>query len=150
MFEEKEKRGKFLEEKAKSLGIYGPLFSEIEKKGFVKIKGRKITLEEVTAPVRPGKKIVFSSDTLPCERVVEEARNCDVLIHDSTYIDDEDRHGTYHTTVKEACEIASRANAKKLVLTHISQRYEEEDIMKEAEKYFTPVMVAHDFLEIEV
>lgn len=150
VFEEKEKRGKFLEEKAKSLGIYGPLFSEIEKKGFVKIQGRKITLEEVTAPVRPGKKIVFSSDTLPCERVVEEARDCDVLIHDSTYIDDEDRHGTYHTTVKEACEIASRAGAKKLVLTHLSQRYEEEDIIKEAEKYFTPVIVAHDFLEIEV
>lgn len=150
VFEEKEKRGKFLEEKAKSLGIHGRLFSEIERKGSIEIDGRKITLEEVTGPRRPGKKIVFSADTVPCEKVVQEARNCDILIHEGTYITDEDRSGTYHTTVKEACEIASKAGAKKLVLTHISQRYEDDEVLKEAEKHFAPVLVAHDFLEIDV
>jgi ribonuclease Z len=150
VFEEKEKRGKFLEEKAKSLGIHGRLFSEIEKNGFVKINGRKITLEEVTGPRRPGKKVVYSGDTVPCEAVVKNAESCDLLIHEGTYITDEDRHGTYHTTVKEACDIASQAGAHQLVLTHISQRYEDEDILREAQAYFNPVAVAHDFLEIEI
>lgn len=149
-FQEKEKRGRFLEEEARSLGIHGRLFSEIERDGFVIIEGKKITLEEVTGPRRPGKKIVFSSDTVPCPRVEEEARNCDILIHEGTYITDEDRHGTYHTTVKEACELALRSGARKLVLTHVSQRYEEEEVIQEAEQYFPDVVVAHDLLEIEL
>lgn len=150
VFQEKEKRGHFLEDKAKSLGIYGRLFTEIEKKGFIILDGKKITLKEVTGPKRPGKKIVYSADTVPCERVVKEAQDCDILIHEGTYIKDEDRHGTYHTTIKEACEIAAKAGAKKLVLTHISQRYEDEDVMKEAEKCSTPAVVAHDLLEITI
>ena len=149
-FQEHEKRGHFLEDKAKLLGIHGRLFSEIEEKGFLEIDGRKITLEEVTGPRRPGKKIVFSSDTLPCERILKEARKCDILIHEGTYIFDEDRFGTYHTTVKEACELASKAEAALLILTHISQRYEAEDVLNEAQKHFAPVVVAHDFLEIEL
>jgi len=150
VFEERVKRGRFLDDKARSMGIHGKLFTEIEEKGSVTIEGRKITLEEVTGPVRPGKKIVFSSDTLPCERVVKEARDCDLLVHEATYIFDEDRQGTYHTTVQEACEIACRARAKQLILTHVSQRYEEEDIIKEAQAYFEPVIVASDFLQIEL
>ncbi|MBU7025555.1 MAG: ribonuclease Z [Theionarchaea archaeon] len=150
VFQEKEKRGHFLEDKARSLGIHGRLFSEIERRGFVEINSKKITLEEVTGPTRPGKKIVFSSDTLPCERVLEEAKDCDMLVHEGTYITDEDRHGTYHTTIKEACDIAVKAGVTQLVLTHISQRYEDEEVQKEAEKYFNSMVVAYDFLEIEV
>jgi ribonuclease Z len=150
VFEERVKRGRFLDDKARSMGIHGKLFTEIEEKGSVTIEGRKITLEEVTGPVRPGKKIVFSSDTLPCERVVKEAEDCDILIHEATYIFDEDRQGTYHTTVQEACELARRARVKQLVLTHVSQRYEEEDIIKEAQAHFEPVIVASDFLQIEL
>jgi ribonuclease Z len=149
-FEEKEKRGHFLDEKARSMGICGRLFSEIEQKGFVIIDGKKITLEEVTEPRRPGKKIVYSADTVPCEQVLKEARHCDILIHEGTYIHDEDRCGTYHTTVQEACELAAKAGAKTLVLTHISQRYEDEEVQKEAEKYCNSVIVAYDFLEIEL
>jgi ribonuclease Z len=149
-FEEKEKRGHFLDEKARSMGICGRLFSEIEQKGFVIIDGKKITLEEVTGPRRPGKKIVYSADTVPCEQVLKEAKHCDILIHEGTYIHDEDRCGTYHTTVREACELAAKAGVKTLVLTHISQRYEDEEVQKEAEKYFNSVIVAYDFLEIEL
>jgi ribonuclease Z len=150
VFEEKEKRGHFLEKKAHSLGIKGRLFSEIEKKGVVEIDGKKITLEEVTGPRRPGKKIVYSADTVPCDAVVEAAAKCDILIHEATYITEEDRCNTYHTTVKEACEIAKKAEVSKLILTHISQRYEENEIIKEAEKYFDNVVVAYDLLEVTV
>jgi ribonuclease Z len=149
-FEEKERRGRFLDEKARSMGICGRLFSEIEQKGFVIIDGKKITLEEVTEPRRPGKKIVYSADTVPCEQVLKEAKHCDILIHEGTYIHDEDRCGTSHTTVQEACELAAKAGVKTLVLTHISQRYEDKEVQEEAEKYFNPVIVAYDFLEIEL
>lgn len=150
IFEEKEKRGHFLEEKAHSLGIKGRLFSEIEKKGKIEINGRKITLDEVTGPRRPGKKIVYSADTSPCDTVVKAAQDCDVLIHEGTYIAEEDRRNTYHTTVKEACDIARQANVSKLVLTHISQRYEADEVKKEANQCFDNVVVAYDFLEIDI
>jgi ribonuclease Z len=150
VFEEKEKRGRFLEEKAKSLGIRGRLFSEIEEKGQIEINGKIITLEEVTGPPRKGRRVVYSADTLPCQKIVEVADHCDLLIHEGTYLNDEDRHGTYHTTVREACEIASKAEVKALVLTHISQRYEEEEIKEEAEKWFPGAVVAEDLMEIEM
>ncbi|MBU7018657.1 MAG: ribonuclease Z [Theionarchaea archaeon] len=150
VFEEKEKRGRFLEEKARSLGIHGRLFTEIERNGFVELEGRKILLEDVTGPRRPGKRIVLSSDTVPCDRVLQEAQDCDLLIHEGTYIAEEDRRGTHHTIVQEACNIAAKAGVKKLVLTHISQRYEDDEVLREAEKYFNPVVVAFDFLEIYI
>jgi ribonuclease Z len=150
VFEEHAKRGHFLDDKARSMGIYGKLFTEIEEKGSIIVDGKKITLEEVTGPVRPGKKIVVSSDTLPCERLRKEAHHCDILIHEATYIHDEDRHGTFHTTVREACEIATRVHAHQLILTHLSQRYEEEEIIAEAQAHFDNVVVASDFLEIEL
>jgi ribonuclease Z len=94
--------------------------------------------------------VVYSADTLPCQKIVEMAHHCDVLIHEGTYLNDEDRHGTYHTTVKEACEIARKAEVKTLVLTHISQRYEEEEIKEEAEKWFPGAVVAEDLMEVEI
>ena len=150
VFEEYPKRGHFLDDKARSKGIRGKLFTEIEEQGAVTIDGKKITLEEVTGPPRPGKKIVFSSDTLPCTKVIEKADSCDILVHEATYIHEADRNGTFHTTVQEACEIATQAGANHLVLTHVSQRYEEQDIIAEAEAHFDNVTVASDFLEIEL
>jgi ribonuclease Z len=124
VFKEKDRRGSFMEEKAKKLGIKGKMFAELEKNGKIYLDGRKIRLEEVTDP--------------------------DLLIHDGTFLNDQDRNDTYHSTVKEACETAVKIKAKKLVLTHISQRYSIDEIQEEAWKYLKDTIIAEDFMVIEL
>ncbi|MFQ6088395.1 MAG: ribonuclease Z [Candidatus Methanofastidiosia archaeon] len=150
LFSEKDKRGKFLKNKAESLGIKGRMFKELEIKGRIEVEGREVLLEDVTGKMRKGKKIVYSSDTKPCKALENFAKDADVLIHEATFMSEEEREGTFHTTVKEACELAGRCNVGKLVLTHFSQRYSQEEISKEAKRYFENVIVAEDFLELEI
>jgi len=147
IFKEKDRRGSFMEEKAKKLGIKGKMFAELEKNGEIYLDGRKIRLEEVTDPKKIGKSIVYTGDTLPVDIPFEE---CDLLIHDGTFLNDQDRNDTYHSTVKEACETAVKIKAKKLVLTHISQRYSIDEIQEEAWKYLKDTIIAEDFMVIEL
>jgi len=147
IFKEKDRRGSFIEKKAKKLGIKGKMFTKLEKKGEIYLNDRKIKLEEITGPKKIGKSVVYTGDTLPVDIPFEE---CDLLIHDGTFLNDQDRNDTYHSTVKEACEIAIKIKAKKLVLTHISQRYNIDEIREEAWKYLKDTVVAEDFMVIEL
>ena len=63
--------------------------------------------------------VVYSSDTEPCEAVVDLARGADTLIHEATYSEgDAARHGV-HSTARQAGEIAARAGVRRLILTHM-------------------------------
>ncbi|HOG74078.1 MAG TPA: ribonuclease Z [Methanofastidiosum sp.] len=143
-------RGKFNKKLCEQLGIKGDMFSQIEKNGKIEINGREISVEEVTGKIRKGKKVVYTGDTEKIETFPEEAYNCDVLIHDSTFISPEDKKETYHSTIKEACETGILLSAKKIVLTHISQRYETKEVNEESKKYCENAIVAEDFLEIDL
>ena len=81
------------------------------------------------------------------------AENADLLIHDST-LDDELAEKAYedgHSTPTQAAEIAKKARAKMLILTHISARYKTADkLLQQAEKIFPYVAVAEDFMKIDV
>ena len=68
---------------------------------------------------------MYTGDTRPVEATVEIADEPELLIHDATFDDGmADRaRSTGHATAREAGEIASRAGAKRLALTHISSRY---------------------------
>jgi ribonuclease Z len=63
--------------------------------------------------------VVYSSDTEPCEAVVELARGADTLIHEATYAEGDGRRHGVHSTAREAGEIAARAGVRRLILTHI-------------------------------
>ncbi|KYC44539.1 MAG: Ribonuclease Z [Candidatus Methanofastidiosum methylothiophilum] len=141
-------RGKFNKKLCDELGIKGEMFALLEKNGKIEIGGREISIKEVTGKTKKGKKIVYTGDTEKIEVFPEEAYHCDVLIHESTFVSQEDKKETYHSTVKEACEVAKLLSAKKLVLTHISQRYETKEVADESKKYCENAIVAEDFLEI--
>jgi ribonuclease Z len=147
IFKEKDRRGSFIEEKAKKLGIKGKIFSELEKNGEIILNGEKISLEDVTGSKKRGRSVIYTGDTLPVDIPWE---HCDLLIHDSTFLTEEDRNETYHTTVREACDAAVRAEAKTLVLTHISQRYSVDEILEEARKYCENTVVAEDLMVIDL
>ena len=115
--------------------------------------GRIVKPEEVLGPPRPGRKIVYTGDTRPSDRIVELARNADVLIHEATFGDEmADRaKEDGHSTPSEAAQIALKANVKLLVLTHISARYSRpESLLEQAKKVFPNVSIPNDLEEIEI
>ena len=143
---------KFHEQKAKSMGVLGRLFTEIQEKGSLEIKGRKILLDEVSY-VKPGKKIVISGDTLPCDATAAAAKDADLLIHEATFdssLKDEAK-SRKHSTGAAAAELAKKASVKKLILTHISARYKDgAELKKEAQEIFPETEVAWDGMSIDM
>ena len=155
VLEEDMRPGRCNKKKALELGIpEGPLFGRLQRGESIKLKdGRMITPDMVLGPPRPGRKVVYTGDTKPCNKVVEFARNADLLIHDATFLSDlEDVAIEYgHSTARQAAEIAKEANVDRLVLTHISPRYlDDRAIEEEAKNIFENSIVARDFLKLEV
>lgn len=149
---EQNKRRKYDEKKANSLGIKGRLFSEIEKKGMLVVKGKTVSLDDISTLVR-GKKIVYSGDTMPCKEIEEAAKDADLLIHEGTFKREEkdDALERKHTTIEEAAKLAKEAGVKKLIITHISTRYvDEKELEKEARSIFKESYIAHDGMDLTV
>ncbi len=100
--------------------------------------------------VRP-RSIFISGDTMPHKRAVEAAREVDVLIHEATFLHEllERSLLTKHTTALQAAEIAKAANAKILVLTHFSARYEDASpLLNEARRIFPATFLAEELGEL--
>ena len=141
--------GKFNPEKALELGVpKGPLWKKLQMgEDVVLPDGRIIRSRDVVGEPRPGVKIVYTGDTRPSRVVVEEARDADVLIHDSTFDSSLEHiaHEQGHSTAYDAALIAKEANVLLLVLTHISARYKDVSVLeKDARRVFNRVVVAED------
>ncbi|HIP62903.1 MAG TPA: ribonuclease Z [Archaeoglobus profundus] len=152
---EKDRPGKFNRAKAEELGIPpGPLYAKLVRGESIEINGRIITPDMVVGPPRPGRKIVYTGDTRPCDKIVEIAKDADVLIHDASFTSDlqEWAEKTKHSTAKEAAEIAKKAGVRQLILTHISARYSKDvtPLLEEAKQIFDNVVIAEDLMSIEV
>jgi ribonuclease Z len=154
-FVEKPRAGRFYPEKAKARGVpEGELWSKLQRGEVVELEdGRIVCPEEVLGSLRRGRKIVYSGDTRPFEEFVEFAAGADLLIHESTFDDAlvEKAGSDGHSTPSQAALQAKRAEAKKLVLTHISARYSDSGLLLEqAQKVFENVVVAEDFLILDL
>ena len=148
------KKPRFLREKAIELGVpVGPDFGKLHNGEEVEIDGKIIKPEQVLGPPRKGKKITYSGDTTPCEELIEMAKESTILIHEATYIeeDSDKAEENYHSTSSDAALIAKKSNAKRLILTHISTRYNDTDqLLKEALEIFENTEVAEDLKRIEM
>lgn len=147
---EKQRPGKFNKPKALKMGIpEGPLFSKLQKGKKIKLDdGREITPDMVLGPARPGRKIVYSGDTRPCEQMIAFSKNADALIHegtfDSSFQEISMQYG--HSTAADAATIAKKANVDTLYLTHISPRYLEIITLEDdAKKIFKNTILPYDF-----
>ena len=153
--EENTRPGRFNKAKALELGVpEGPLFRKLQNGESIKLKdGRIIEPSMVLGPPRPGRRIVFSGDTRPCESLVNFSKYADLLIHDATFLSDlEDTAMEYgHSTALQAAEIAKKANVKQLALFHISPRYANaKPLEREAKSIFENTFLPNDFCEIEI
>jgi ribonuclease Z len=151
---ESSRPGRFYPERARKLGIpEGVLWGRLQKGDFVEYKGRKITSNQVTDPPRPGRRIIYSGDTSPNQSLVKISKKADLLIHEATFLNELSERAIEdgHTTAMQAAQLAKEADVDLLVLTHISSRYPDPDVVKdEAVKVFNNVIVAEDLMELEI
>ena len=153
---EHERLGRFDPEKARDLGIpEGPLWGQIHKGQSVTLEdGRVVHPSQLVGPTRPGRTVVYSGDTRPCDGVRAVSHGADLLIHEATFSSEEAARAveTGHSTAREAAEIAKAAGVRQLVLTHISPRYSREapELLAEARAVFPDTTIARDGMTIEV
>ena len=140
-------------EAAKKLGLNeGPLIGKLQEGSNVKMNNKVIKPEQVS-DIERGKKISYITDTALCKNAVTLAKDADMLICESTYADDlEEKAEKYkHLTARHAGMIANKANAKRLILTHFSQRYKDiRQIDEDAKTVFSNVTCAYDFMKIKL
>ena len=153
IFEEKARRP-FLPAKADELGVpFGPERRElVEGKTLTLPNGTSVTPEDVLGPLQKGVKLVVIGDTGRTDDLVEPCQDADALVIESTYLSDaaDMARDFSHLTAQQAAELAVKANVKQLFLTHISRRYREKDVQKEAAAVHPNVKVARDFDSFQV
>ena len=153
VFEGKARRP-FLPEKADELGVpFGPERRDlVAGKEITLPDGKRIQPDDVLGPVQKGVKLVVVGDTGKTEDLLEVCKDADALVIESTYLDEEAEmaHQFSHLTARQAAELAVKAGVKKLILTHISRRYREKDVLKEAQAIHPNVSVARDFDSFQI
>jgi ribonuclease Z len=151
---EDERPGRFDVERSDALGVPpGPERGALQRGEAVTLaSGRVVAPEEVLGPPRPGRRIVLSGDTAPCNAVLAAAEGADLLIHEATFtLEERDRaRETLHTTAAEAAAIAQKAGVRLLALTHLSSRYFGQEVLREARGLFAETVAPRDFDVVEV
>lgn len=152
-FEGKARRP-FLPEKADELGVpFGPERRElVEGRSITLPDGKRIMPDDVLGPLQKGIKLIVVGDAGKTDDLLEVCRDADALVIESTYVDeDAEMAGQFsHLTARQAAELAVKAGVKKLILTHISRRYREKDVLKEAQAIFPNSVVARDFDSFQI
>jgi ribonuclease Z len=151
---EDERPGRFDVETADTLGVpNGPDRGKLQRGEAVTLAdGRTIDPAQLVGEARPGRTVVLTGDTAPCDAVVRHAAGADLLIHEASFCEDEaDRaRETNHSTAAGAAEIAREARVRLLALTHLSNRYFGPEVAREARAIFPETAVPKDFDTIEV
>lgn len=149
---EKDKQGELLVDKLLELGIKpGPIYRQIkENETTILDNGLIIERKDFIGPNKKGKIITILGDTRRTEENKKFVENSDVLIHEATFCDAQQElaYKYFHSTTKEAAKLARESHVKKLILTHISSRYQEDDYIKlleEAREVFPKTKLAKDF-----
>jgi ribonuclease Z len=146
---EDERPGEFDPDKAVSLGLNpGPDFGRVQRGETV----AGVAPEQVLGPARPGRKLVISGDTMPCETLKIAAHGADLLIHEATFAQEERERAaeTGHSTAAEAATIARDAEVTLLALTHFSTRYSVGLLRDEARAVFPATVLPRDFDTVEI
>lgn len=156
ILEEEKRPGRFNREKAIELGVKpGPDFGKLHRGENITLSnGKTVYSKDVVGPARLGRKISYSGDTRESDVFFYESEGADLVIHEATFTSEltEKANEYGHSTSKGAAKMAQKYNIKKLVLTHLSPRLtdEAESVYEDAVSEFENVVVAEDFMEIDV
>jgi ribonuclease Z len=146
---ENERPGVFDPAAAIELGLEpGPEFGRVQRGETV----RGVRPDQVMGETRPGRKLVFSGDTQPCESLRIAAHRADVLVHEATFAEEEAERAnvTGHSTAVQAATLAAQAEVELLALNHVSTRHPVGVLRDEARAVFRATVIPRDFDTIEV
>jgi len=142
-------RGKLKKSKLPS----GPILKKLKEGKDIVHEGKKYLAKNLTY-TEGDKKVSFVLDTKMNNKIVSFVKGSDLLVCESSFDDSlkETAKEHLHLTVKQAGEIAKKSKSKKLVLTHISQRYEKDlkGLLAEAKKVFKNSSIAEDFDSVSI
>jgi ribonuclease Z len=130
-------------------GVHGPDIGTLQREGV----WRGVTVADV-AVRRPGQRFAFIMDTRLCDGVYALADRADMLVIESTYLDEEIelavRFG--HLTAGQAARVAAESGVRTLVLTHFSQRYTDPSAFeRQARAHFEgELVIAADLTRVPV
>lgn len=141
-------------EKTDALGVpRGPLLKQLKEGHDVLLPdGKVVKSEEVTGAPKDGFKVTILGDSKYCDNSICLSENADIVVHEGTFdIETAELARLYgHSTIVDAAEVCEKANAKHLIVNHISARFMPSDLNKmlsQVEKYSFPIYIAEDFTE---
>ncbi|GGJ94461.1 ribonuclease Z [Lentibacillus kapialis] len=154
---EKDKPGRLLVEKLKEAGIEpGPIYQQIKENDVVHTDdGQLIHRDHYLGPPKRGRVVTIMGDTRSPEKTMSFVRDSNVLVHEATFGHEKETlaKAYFHSTTKQAAALAKSSNTDKLILTHISSRYQQGDdrkLLDEARHIFPNTELACDFRQINI
>ncbi|MHA2391817.1 MAG: ribonuclease Z [Promethearchaeota archaeon] len=154
-FIENPRFGKFNPDKAIELGIpESHLWKKLQEGETIVYNGKLINpiKEGIIGPQKQGRKIIYSGDLKPSKTLIDLGMNSDILIHEATFAKNltDIAKEKKHSTSIDAANDAKEMNAKLLILTHVSSRYQENAVilLEEAREIFPNTILAKDLLRI--
>jgi len=127
-----------------------PLLGELQRGKDIVYQGKKITVKKATI-IKQGKKICFILDTYYDKKLIKIAKNSNLLVSESTWLEKDKLQDKEHLSAKDAGKLAKQARVKKLILTHFSQRYRNlNEVLKECKKEFKDTECAKDLMSLEI
>jgi ribonuclease Z len=148
VFQEKSRRP-FLVEKAEALGVpVGPERARLVRGASITLAdGRVIQPDDVLGEDIPGARLVFTGDIATVDGLAEAAQGAHALVIEATYLDEDAEMAAQfgHMTAGQAARFAAEHGVGTLLLTHLSRRYRDRDVLREAQQYFPNSVVVRDF-----
>ncbi|WP_042145819.1 ribonuclease Z [Paucisalibacillus sp. EB02] len=155
--EEKNKPGELQVDKLKAIGIHpGPIYREIKENQVTILEdGREIHRHDYLGAEKIGRQLVILGDTKSTEQNQDFVKNADLLVHEATF--DKNKVDLakeyYHSTTEQAANLAKSGNVKRLILNHISSRYQQheiEELLQETQAIFPNTEIASDFYQVSI
>lgn len=147
LFKEKEKELNIDKDKIEEYSISRAEIWQIKNGADIERNGRLILNSELTLPRTRTLQYAFCTDTKYYEKIIPWIEGSDLLYHEATFTEKQkDRAlATFHSTAKEAAEIAKKARVKKLLIGHFSARFNStKELKEEAEQIFPEVVCVED------
>lgn len=134
----------------------GPFYNDLKNGKTITLDdGRIINGTDYLGQIKKGRKLAILGDTIPCQTSIDLANDVDLLVHEATQehalVDKAIERG--HSTTIHAAMIAQKANVKRLIMTHISPRYNlnnNKKLVNEAKSVFANTEIATDFATFSI
>lgn len=154
LFEEKQKDAHIIKD---MIDFYQVPVKEIPriKQGadFTTEAGEVVANNRLTRPANPPKRYAYCSDTAYYEKIIPIIHGVDLLYHEATFGETDAKRAkeTFHSTARQAAEIARKAEVKKLIIGHYSARYEDNSFLqKEAAAIFTDTILGNEGMQLSI